>query len=65
MDRHSKVGLEELLRKSNIGLQMAKDTLNTSTQHAASLDSSSPYIKDIESGSHTLTQAKVMRNVVC
>ena len=32
-DRHSKVGLEELARKWNIGLQMAKDTLEVATQH--------------------------------
>jgi hypothetical protein len=33
LDRHSKVGLEELLRKWNIGLQMAKVTLDVMTQH--------------------------------
>jgi hypothetical protein len=33
MDRHSKVGPEELSRKWNIGLQMAKDTLDVTTQH--------------------------------
>jgi hypothetical protein len=33
MDRHSKVGPEELSRKWNIGLQMAKDTLDGTTQH--------------------------------
>jgi hypothetical protein len=33
MDRHSKVGPEELSRKWNIGLQMAKDTLDATTQH--------------------------------
>jgi hypothetical protein len=33
MDRHSKVGPEELLRKWNIGLQTAKDTLDATTQH--------------------------------
>jgi hypothetical protein len=33
MNRHSKVGLEELSRKWNIGLQTAKDTLDASTQH--------------------------------
>jgi hypothetical protein len=32
-DRHSKVGLEELLRKWNIGLQMAKATLDMMMQH--------------------------------
>jgi hypothetical protein len=64
MDRHSKVGLEELLRKLNIGLQMAKDMPDASTQHTASLDSSSLYVKEVESGSLTLTQAKVTRNVV-
>jgi len=32
-DRHSKVGPEELSRKWNIGLQMAKDTLKVTTQH--------------------------------
>jgi hypothetical protein len=33
MDRHSKVGPEELSRKWNIGLQTAKDTLDATTQH--------------------------------
>jgi hypothetical protein len=33
MDRHSKVGPEELSRKWNIGLQMAKDTLDATTEH--------------------------------
>jgi hypothetical protein len=33
MDRHSKVGPEELSRKWNIGLQMAKDMLEVTTQH--------------------------------
>ena len=33
MDRHSKVGPEELSRKWNIGLQTAKDTLEVTTQH--------------------------------
>jgi hypothetical protein len=32
-DRHSKVGLEELSRKWNIGLQMAKATLDVMIQH--------------------------------
>jgi hypothetical protein len=32
-NRHSKVGLEELSRKWNIGLQMAKATLDMTTQH--------------------------------
>jgi hypothetical protein len=32
-DRHSKVGPEELSRKWNIGLQMAKDTLDATTKH--------------------------------
>jgi hypothetical protein len=32
-DRHSKVGPKELSRKWNIGLQMAKDTLDATTQH--------------------------------
>jgi hypothetical protein len=31
-DRHSKVGLEELSRKWNIGLQTAKDTLDMKMQ---------------------------------
>ena len=30
-DRHSKVGLEELIRNWNIGLQMAKDTSEATT----------------------------------
>jgi hypothetical protein len=33
LDRHSKVGLEELSRKWNIGLEMAKATLDVTTQH--------------------------------
>jgi hypothetical protein len=33
MDRHSKVGPEELSRKWNIGLQTVKDTLDATTQH--------------------------------
>jgi hypothetical protein len=33
LDRHSKVGPEELSRKWNIGLEMAKATLNVMTQH--------------------------------
>jgi hypothetical protein len=33
LDRHLKVGLEGLLRKWNIGLQMAKATLDVTTQH--------------------------------
>ena len=33
LDRHSKVGLEELSRKWNIGLQMAKATLDMMMQH--------------------------------
>jgi hypothetical protein len=32
-DRHSKVGPEELSRKWNIGLEMAKATLGVTTQH--------------------------------
>jgi hypothetical protein len=32
-DRHSKVGPEELSRKWNIGLEMAKATLDVMTQH--------------------------------
>jgi hypothetical protein len=32
-DRHSKVGPEELLRKWNIGLQMAKAILDVMMQH--------------------------------
>jgi hypothetical protein len=31
MDRHSKVRTEELSRKWNLGLQMAKDTLEVTT----------------------------------
>jgi hypothetical protein len=33
LDRHSKVGLEESSRKWNIGLEMAKATLDVTTQH--------------------------------
>ncbi len=33
MNKHSKVGPQELSRKWNIGLQMAKDTLDASMQH--------------------------------
>jgi hypothetical protein len=33
LDRHSKVGPEELSRKWNIGLEMAKATLGVTTQH--------------------------------
>jgi hypothetical protein len=33
LDRHSKVGLEELSRKWNIGLEMAKATLEVTMQH--------------------------------
>jgi hypothetical protein len=33
LDRHSKVGPEELLRKWNIGLEMAKATLDVTMQH--------------------------------
>ena len=32
-DRHSKLGPEDLSRKWNLGLQMAKDTLEVTTQH--------------------------------
>jgi hypothetical protein len=32
-DRHSKVGPEEFSKKWNIGLQMAKNTLDAATQH--------------------------------
>jgi hypothetical protein len=32
-DRHSKVGSEELSRKWNIGLEMAKATLDVTTYH--------------------------------
>ncbi len=34
-DRHSKVGPEELSRKWNIGLEMAKATLDVTMQHTA------------------------------
>jgi hypothetical protein len=33
LDRHSKVCLEELSRKWNIGLEMANATLDVMTQH--------------------------------
>jgi hypothetical protein len=33
LDRHSKVSPEELSRKWNIGLEMAKATLGMMTQH--------------------------------
>jgi hypothetical protein len=33
MDRHSKIGPEELSRKWNISLQTARDTLAVTTQH--------------------------------
>jgi hypothetical protein len=33
LDRHSKVGLEELSRKWNFGLETATATLDVTTQH--------------------------------
>ena len=33
LDRHSKVGPEELSRKQNIGLEMVKSTLDMTMQH--------------------------------
>jgi hypothetical protein len=37
MGRHSKVGLEELSRKWNIGLQVVKDTLEVPMQHGVQM----------------------------
>jgi hypothetical protein len=61
LDRHSKVGLEELSRKWNIGLEMAKATLPFA---AWGLNSSASNVEMVKSRSLTLTQAKVERDMV-
>jgi hypothetical protein len=57
LDRHSKVGLEELSRKWNIGLETVKATLDMTMSGASNVET-------VKSRSLTLTQAKVERDVV-
>jgi hypothetical protein len=64
LDRHSKVGPEELSRIWNIGLETVKATLDVMTQHGVQTVVH-PMLRRLRvARSLTLTQAKVERDVV-
>jgi hypothetical protein len=64
LDRHSKVGPEELSRIWNIGLEMAKATLDVMTHHGVQTVVHQMLRRLRVARSLTLTQAKVERDVV-
>jgi hypothetical protein len=64
LDRHSKVGPEELSRKWNIGLARNGEGYFGRDDAAWGLNSSTSNVEMVKSRSLTLTQAKVERDVV-